>query len=80
MLAVTSDELITKEASHHAFCYKNYTAICYKKRKRKNLTEREKLLNSAFESVEKYLDKIMLNRKVVKFSVIIKLYEESLKN
>ena len=42
------------------------------KRKRKNLTEREKTLNSAFESVEKYLNEIMLNQKVTKISVIRK--------
>ena len=41
-------------------------------RKRKNLTEREKALNSAFESVKKYLNEIMLNPKVVKISVIRK--------
>ena len=34
MLAVTSDKLITKKASYNASCYKDYTAIYYKKRKR----------------------------------------------
>ena len=46
-----------------------------RKKKKKNLTEQEKDLNSVFESVEKYLNELMLNLKVVKFSVIIKLYK-----
>ena len=45
----------------------------------KTLTEQEKALNSAFESVEKDLNELILNPKVVKFSVITKLNEESLK-
>ena len=79
MLSVTSDELIAREASHHASCYKNYAVTCYKKEKEKNLTEQEKALNSTFELVKRYLNELKLNPKVVKFSVITKLYEESLK-
>ena len=45
----------------------------------KTLKEQEKALNSAFESVEKDLNELILNPKVVKFSVITKLNEESLK-
>ena len=79
MLSVTSDKLIAREASHHASCYKNYAVKCYKKEKEKNLTEQEKALNSASELVKRYLNELKLNPKVVKFSVITKLYEESLK-
>ena len=46
-----------------------------RKKKKKSLTEKEKDLNSVFESVEKYLNELMLNPKVVKISVIIKLYK-----
>ena len=49
------------------------------KRKRKNLTEQEKSLNCEFESVDKYFNEIILNPKIVKFSLTTKLYEESLK-
>ena len=45
----------------------------------KNPYGTEKALNSAFESVEKDLNELILNPKVAKFSVITKLNEESLK-
>ena len=53
MLAVTPGELTAKEVSYHSFCYKNYTAICYKREKEKKLKKQEKALNSAFESMGK---------------------------
>ena len=42
MMAVTSDELIAKEAFYHASCYKAYTAIYYRKEKKEKKTKMKK--------------------------------------
>ena len=49
------------------------------KSKRKKLMEQRKTFNFVFESVEKYLNKLKMNVKVVAFFVITKLNEEELK-
>ena len=75
IFAVTSDERIMKEPLTTLLATKIIPLYVARKKKKKSLTVQEKDLNSVFESVEKYLNELMLNLKVVKFSVIIKLYK-----
>lgn len=78
VLAITTDELIAKEAFYHASCYKSYTAICYRKVNEKTFPEEDKTLDEAFQDVSTFLENLIANPNVVKFSTITAIYEERL--
>ena len=42
IMAITSDDIIAKEASYHASCYRNYTRVCYQKEKVSSVNEQQR--------------------------------------
>ena len=65
---------------YHGYYNRNYTSICYKTAREKNPSGTGKNIQFCnFKSVEKYLNKLKINAKVVKLLVITKLNQEKLK-
>ena len=68
MLAITTDELIAKEAVYHPRCYRKYTIKLYHgQREAKN---EKSLLQIAFDVVEDYLLELHEKPDVVEFKIL----------
>ena len=76
MIALSSAELIAKEAKYHASCYRDYTRVLYIKDK--NFPENLNVCDEAFELVKQKLTELYNNPSVLEFVAISSVYERNL--
>ena len=76
MIALSSEELIAKEAKYHASCYRDYTRALYIKDK--NVPENLNVCDEAFELVKQKLKELYKNPSVLEFVTISSVYERNL--
>ena len=78
VLAITSDDIIAKEASYHASCYKTYTRICYKSKSNQSNDDDSAVEDPASDKVRQFLDDLVNSPDVIKFTDVVAVYEDEL--
>jgi len=78
VLAITSDDIIAKEASYHASCYKTYTRICYKSKSNQRNDDDSAVEDPASDRVRQFLDDLVNSPDVIKFTDVVAVYEDEL--
>ena len=81
LMAVSSEDLVAKEAACHKTCYRDYTRVLSRTQENKNTNEgmRDDSLDLAFVEVTNYLASLRDNPKVIEHTMLTGILENKLR-